>query len=213
VKTYIKDMENYMAQNKDNIGVIGRETTMVYSEATDKFIGKSPIPKVRGAFNIDAGYKGFSFTALFNYSLGGHGYDGNYAALMNDRVLGNNNWHKDISKAWKNPGDITDVPAITGGYSNAAQLINYSQANSRSDRFVTSTNYLALNNIRLGYDFNQRLLDRIGLKGLKLFVSGDNLWVGTKRKGFYPNTSEVGASSTYQYVALTNITGGINIKF
>ena len=214
-KDYIADMTNYLAQNKGNIGTIGREITEVYSEATDKYIGKSPIPVVRGAFNLNAEYKGFSLTALFNYSLGGYGYDENYAALMADGLIGGNNWHKDIAKAWKNPGDITDVPAITGGTSSTPTdpLANYSQANSRSDRFVTKTDFLALNNVRLSYDFSKRILDRIGLKGLKLFVSGDNLYVTTKRQGFYPNTSEVGASSTYQYVPLTNITGGINIKF
>jgi hypothetical protein len=210
-KEYIRDWATYMAANEDRIGVIGKELTSNVSHATEKFIDKSPIPTVRGSFNLNASYKGFSIMALFNYSLGGYGYDGNYAALMDDGQLGSNNWHKDIEDAWKQPGDVTDVPAITGGLTT--EEINYTQANSASDRFITKTDYLALNNVRISYDFNKNLIDRIGLKGLRLFVSGDNLWVGTKRDGFYPNTSEVGGSSRYQYVALTSITGGINIKF
>ena len=200
-------MQLYMAQNKDRIGKIGKELTTEYSDATEKFINKSPIPKVRGSFNLSAEYKGFSLSALFNYSLGGYGYDGNYAALMDDDLLGSNNWHKDIEKAWKQPGDITDVPAITSG------LSGYDKANRTSDRFVTKTDYLSLQNVVLSYNFNKRMLDKLKLKGLKLYVSGDNLWVTTKRKGFYPNTSEVGGSSRYQYVSLTSITGGVNIKF
>lgn len=207
---HIASMALYTAQNPD--ANIVQTTTTNYSDATEKYIDKSPIPTVRGSFNIGADYKGFSLTALFSYSLGGHGYDANYAALMDDDQLGSNNWHKDIENAWKRPGDITDVPAITGKLSFDADN-NYGNANRTSDRFVTSTDYLALNNIVLSYNFNKRILDKLRLQGLRLFVSGDNLWVGTKRKGFYPNTSEVGASSRYQYVALTSFTGGINIKF
>jgi len=206
----IGSMTNYMADNPN--ANVEKTTTTNYADATEKYINKTPIPKVRGSFNLSAEYKGFSLSALFSYSLGGYGFDANYQTLMDDDLLGSNNWHKDIEKAWKQEGDITNVPAITSGSSFGADA-NYSHANRTSDRFVTSTDYLALNNIVLSYNFNKRMLDKIGLKGLKLFVSGDNLWVGTKRKGFYPNTSEVGASSRYQYVALTSFTGGINVKF
>jgi TonB-linked SusC/RagA family outer membrane protein len=211
-KEYITDMASYMAENKDKIGEIGKETTTNYANATDTYIGKSPIPTVRGSFNLSVDYKGFALTALFNYSLGGYGYDANYATLMDDDLVGSNNWHKDMQNAWKQPGDITDVPAITSG-TNLGATSNYSYANATSDRFVTKTDYLTLNNVVLSYSFNKIALDKLHLKGLKLFVSGDNLWVGTKRKGFYPNTSEVGASSRYQYVSLTSLTGGVNIKF
>lgn len=206
----ISSMREYQVKNPN--ANIQKTTTTKYADATQKYIDKSPIPKVRGSFNLNAEYKGFSLTALFGYSLGGYGMDYNYRNLMDDGLLGGNNWHKDIEKAWKQPGDVTDIPAITGGLNNGADA-NYSQGNSTSDRFVTSTDYLALNNVVLSYNFNKRLLDKVGLQGVKLFVSGDNLWVGTKRQGFYPNTSETGTSGSYQYVALTTFTGGINIKF
>jgi len=150
-------------------------------------------------------------TALFSYSLGGYGYDANYADLMHDDRIGGNNWHKDIANAWKNPGDETDVPAITGQLNTGE--INYGQANRYSTRFITSTNYLALNNLSLSYSFNESLLESVNIKGLKLYISADNLWVASAREGFYPNTSEVGASERYLYVPLTSITGGIKVKF
>ncbi|MDA3878790.1 MAG: SusC/RagA family TonB-linked outer membrane protein [Prolixibacteraceae bacterium] len=211
-KEYITDMANYMAQNEGNIGTLGKETTTDYSEATEKYIDKSPIPFVRGSFYFDIDYKGFALTTLFNYSLGGYGYDANYASLMEDVNLGGNNWHKDIQNAWKAPGDVTDVPAITGGL-NLGTGQNYNQSNRASDRFVTKTDYLALNNVSLSYTFTKSALNKLNIKGLKVFVSGDNLWVGSERKGFYPNTSEVGSSERYQYVSLTSITAGINVKF
>lgn len=201
-----------MAENSGRIGKIGKEITTTYTDATKTYLDKSPIPTVRGSFDFKVRYKGLSMSALFGYSLGGYGYDYNYADLMGDDLVGSNNWHKDIANAWKNPGDVTDVPAISGGTA-IPNGVDYSHANSTSSRFITSTNYLSLNNVVLSYDFDRQLVERVGFKGVRLFVSGDNLWVSTKRKGFYPNTSEVGASSRYQYVALTSLTGGINIKF
>ncbi|TKG96392.1 SusC/RagA family TonB-linked outer membrane protein [Puteibacter caeruleilacunae] len=212
-KEYIKDMPLYLSQNADKIGTIGKEKTTYYADATNVYIDKSPIPTVRGSFGLNVDYKGFGLTALFNYSLGGYGYDYNYATLMEDSEIGGNNWHKDIQNAWKQPGDITDVPAITGAVSLGTKETNYNSSNRRSDRFITKTDYLALSNISLSYSFTKTVLNRISLKGLKLFVSADNLWVTTKRTGFYPNTSEVGESDRYQYVPLTNVTAGVNIKF
>jgi TonB-linked SusC/RagA family outer membrane protein len=209
---YIRDMELYVAENKDRIGTIKKELTTDYTLATKKYVDKSPIPTVRGSFDLNFRYRGFSLAALFGYSLGGYGYDFNYATLMDDDLVGSNNWHRDISTAWKNPGDVTDVPAISGG-TVIANGVNYSQANRASTRFITSTDYLSLNNIVLSYNFRKSLLESVGLKDVRVYVSGDNLWVSTKRKGFYPNTSEVGESSRYQYVALTSFTGGVNIKF
>ena len=210
-KEYFVDWASYMYENKDRIGTIGKEKTSVYSQATEKYIDKSPIPTVRGSFDLNASYKGFTLSAIFSYSLGGYGYDWNYADLMDDGLIGGNNWHNNIEDSLKQPGDVTDVPAITGGLTSTG--INYSQANMTSDRFVTKTDYLALNNVRISYDFSKDFINRIGLKGLRIFAAGDNLWVTTKREGFYPNLSEVGASSRYQYVALTTFTAGINIKF
>ena len=210
-KEYIRDWASYMNENEGNIGTVGKELTSVYSEATEKWIDKSPIPTVRGSFDLNAVYKGFTFTAMFTYSLGGYGYDWNYADLMHDELVGSNNWHKDIEGAWQQPGDVTDVPAITGGTTSTG--IDYSQANAQSDRFVTKTDYLALNNLRLSYDFDENFVNRIGLNGLRIFASGDNLWVSTERDGFYPNLSEVGSSDRYQYVALSTFTVGLNIKF
>ncbi len=94
--------------------------------------------------------------------------------------------------------------------SNAAIDANQ---NARSSRFLVKSDYLALNNIRLGYNLPQDFVKAIGLTGFNLFVSGDNLWIATKRKGFNPSVSETGASSTYAYAPLSTITFGAKINF
>jgi hypothetical protein len=86
--------------------------TFRYTDAATKYIGKSTIPKVRGAFTLSTKYKAFSLSTQFLYSLGGYSYDGAYAQLMHSGLIGSNNWSTDIYNRWQKPGDITDVPRI-----------------------------------------------------------------------------------------------------
>lgn len=186
---------------------IQQSTTEVYAEATQKFLDKSAIPDIRGAFNLNAEFKGFFVGAQMLYSLGGYSYDGAYAGLMSNGTIGGNNWSTDIRDRWQNPGDITDTPRLT---SNRGGDTNY---NSRSSRFLTKSDYLVLNNVTFGYNVPQIFLDNMGITGLQLSVSGDNLWINTKRKGFNPSTSETGASDTYRYSPLSTITFGAKFNF
>lgn len=178
-----------------------------YTKATQKFVGKSAIPDVRGAVTLRAGYKGISLSTQFLYSLGGYAYDAAYANLMHNGQIGTNNWHKDIENRWKKPGDITDVPRLSAQYGNDSNF------NSRSTRFLTKSDYLVLNNVTLGYDLPKDVCNGIGFEGLTFTLTGDNLWIKTTRKGFNPTTSETGTSSVYRYSPLSTFTLGVRATF
>jgi hypothetical protein len=184
---------------------VKKTVTKTYSLATNNYVGKSAIPKVRGAFRLSAKYKGFDLSGQFLYSIGGYAYDATYASLMNNPTAGNNNWHKDIYERWQQPGDVTDVPRLSEGLdTNVA---------SRSTRFLVKSNYLALNNVRLGYTIPSKIISKIKLKGANVWVSGDNLFVKSARAGFNPSTSQTGGTSTYNYAPLTTISGGVRLTF
>ncbi|MGK6342192.1 SusC/RagA family TonB-linked outer membrane protein [Chryseobacterium sp. DT-3] len=201
----ITSLHEYQSKNPN--ADIRTGVTEVYSQATQKFLDKSAIPDIRGAFNLDFGYKSFTLGVQFLYSIGGYAYDSAYAGLMANGQVGTNNWHKDILNRWQNPGDITDVPRMSSNY---AADVNFA---SRSSRFLIKSDYLALNNIRLGYNLSQDFVKSIGITGFNLFVSGDNLWIATKRKGFNPSVSETGGTNTYAYAPLSTITFGAKINF
>ncbi|WP_415325266.1 SusC/RagA family TonB-linked outer membrane protein [Chryseobacterium sp. MMS23-Vi53] len=201
----IASLSEFMAQNPN--ANIKTGVTENYSQATLKFLDKSAIPDIRGAFNFDFGYKSFTLGIQFLYSIGGYSYDAAYAGLMNNSQIGNNNWHEDILNRWQKPGDITDVPRLSSNYSAD---VNF---NSRSSRFLIKSDYIALNNIRLGYNLPQNYVKAVGLTGLNLFVSGDNLWISTKRKGLNPSVYENGTTNTYSYAPLSTITFGAKINF
>ncbi|PQJ79210.1 SusC/RagA family TonB-linked outer membrane protein [Polaribacter porphyrae] len=199
----IASLTEYLNTNPNN--AISQTTTETYSDATEKFIDKSAIPTVNGAFKLAAKIYDFDISTQFVYSLGGYSYDNRYAGLMSNSQVGNANYSVDIRNSWQNPGDITDVPKLQNGLNP--------QVNSASSRFVTSTDHLALNNFRVGYTVPQKFLGKVGLSSMNLWLSGDNLFLLSTRQGFDPRISQTGNNSVYNYSLLSTMTLGIRVKF
>jgi len=193
-------------QAKVNDANIQKTLTKTYSDASDVYANKSAIPDLRGAFRLSGTLGNFNFATQFTYSLGGYAYDAQYAELMSDRfgAVGNN-FHKDISNRWRNPGDITDVPALTD---NA--IVN---GTSQSTRFIVSTDYLALNNVNIGYNIPNKYLQKASLDKVNIWLAADNLFSATSRNGFLPTTSESGNSGRRLYAPMSTVTLGVRVKF
>ena len=199
----IPDMLIYTAANPD--AVIEERITNTYSNATRKYSDKSVIPTVRGAFRLNSSYKGFSLSTQFGYSLGGYGYDSQYANLMTNGKVGGSSYHNDMKDRWMQPGDISAIPRL---YSNENV-----QAVSSSTRFLQSSDYLALNNARLGYQVPSQFLAKTGFSSVNFWVSGDNLFLLSSRQGYNPTTSLTGQSGRYTYNPISNYTLGVRVKF
>ena len=199
----IPDMLVYTAENPD--AVIEERITNTYSNATRKYSDKSVIPTVRGAFRLNSSYKGFSLSTQFGYSLGGYGYDSQYANLMTNGKVGGSSYHNDMKDRWMQPGDISAIPRL---YSNENV-----QAVSSSTRFLQSSDYLALNNARLGYQVPSQFLAKTGFSSVNFWVSGDNLFLLSSRQGYNPTTSLTGQSGRYTYNPISNYTLGVRVKF
>lgn len=199
----IPDMLIFQAANPD--AIIEERVTNTYADATRKYVDKSVIPTVRGAFRLNTSYKGLSLAAQFGYSLGGYGYDAQYANLMTNGKVGSSSYHADMRNRWMAPGDITAVPRL---YSNEnVQVV------STSTRFLQSTDYLSLNNIRLGYTIPSKYLTKTGISGVNLWLSGDNVFLISSRDGYNPTTSLTGTSGRYTYNPISNYTLGVRVKF
>ena len=198
----ITSLTSYLNDNPS--ANVAQELTEVYAEATDKFIDKTAIPDLRGAIRLNAQFGDFSLSTLLNYQLGGWAYDSAYANLMDNDYNGTNNFHVDIRDRWKAPGDVTNIPRQDARY----QI----QQNATSTRFLTKADYLALNNIRIGYSVPKSFASKIGLKKADVFVTGDNLWLMSERQGFNPSTAITGGSSIYTYNPLSTIVLGVNLN-
>jgi TonB-linked SusC/RagA family outer membrane protein len=189
-----------------NSANVRRTTTNNYADATQVFTGKSAIPDVRGGFRLNAGFKNFDISAQFSYSIGGYVYDAGYRTLMQNDVIGANNYHNDIANAWSGPGDITDVPRTSANFGSD------NQQDSFSSRFLTKADFFALNNVNLNYRLPQKTVESMGLEAFSLFLSGDNLMMLSRRDGLNPATA-IGTTNSGIYMPLTTFSLGAKIEF
>jgi TonB-linked SusC/RagA family outer membrane protein len=186
------------------------ETTTTFSDATQYEVG-SVLPKLYGGFGTSLNAYGFDFSVQCSFQLGGKYYDGSYQQLMWTQDQTGSAWHRDALKHWTPENPDTDVPRLDGDTQVAQTAI---------DRFLISSNYLSINNVTFGYTFPRSLVEKISIKGLRVYVAGENLAVFSARKGVDPRfsmgiggmTSGSGIN-TSGYSAMRTITGGITLTF
>jgi hypothetical protein len=184
-----------------------KTTTDSWSDTNQRNMG-STLAKVYGGFGTSFDFYGFDLSLAFSYQLGGKVYDFSYEELMHSGDGAGVNWHKDILDAWTPQNRDTDVPRLNSLDDTYQKL---------SSRFLLSSDYLALNNVTFGYTLPERWTEKINLKSARIYFSGENLFLLTKRKGIDPRQSFGGTSYTavgsHNYSALRTISGGVSISF
>ena len=163
------------------------------------------MPKAYGGFGTALKFYGFDFSMSFAYQFGGKIWDYSYQDLMHGGATASlgENWHKDIRKAWTPQNPYTDVPRVDS---------QDSYTNSSSTRWLTSSNYLSLQNITLGYTLPKKILNALRLENVRIYGSAENVFVWSARKGLDPRQSYT-ASEGATYTGSRCISGGIRIEF
>ena len=163
------------------------------------------LPKVYGGFGTTVEAFGFDASVQFSYQMGGKIYDSGYSRLMHGGTgsFAGNNWHKDIYNAWTPENPNTDVPRLNS---------NDKYANSTSTRFMVSSNYLSLNNISIGYSLPSKLINKMKIEKVRIYLAADNVALWTARKGLDPRQSFT-AATTARYTPIRTVSGGINLTF
>jgi len=124
---------------------------------------------------------------------------------MGRDLAGGRAMHKDLYKAWKKPGDITDVPALT------AQSKEFSTLTS--DRFLISSSALALKNVSLNYALPESVAKVLGLKGLAVGAAAENIFLISARKGMNPMGGYSGVLGSAGYAVARTFTTSLKVTF
>ena len=193
----------YWAKDKD-----GKEyKTAEYSDAesSNKVATQDLLPTVYGGFGTSVEFWGFDASVQLSYQLGGKIYDTGYRRMMHGGAssFAGQNWHKDIYNAWTPENTDTDVPRM-----NAQDKYT----NSTSDRWLTSSNYLSLNNITIGYTLPSDIVRKIAIERLRVYFTADNVGIISARKGLDPRQSYTSATTAI-YTPIRTISGGISLTF
>ena len=194
----------YKDQLDENGNIIGRETTTTPGEATYYLCGTA-LPWAYGGFGTRFSYKGFDLAIDFNYQLGGQIYDSDYAGMMGITSSGRGSAiHADLLNSWTEENPNTNIPKL---------VIDDTSATTTSDRFLIGASYLSLQNLNFGYTFPTKMMSKIGIGKLRVYLTATNLWLWSKRQGLDPRQSITGGASSAYYSAMRTISGGITVTF
>lgn len=163
------------------------------------------MPKAYGGFGTSVKAFGFDLAVTFAYQMGGKVFDSSYQNFMSGFQSADigMNAHIDLLNAWDHPGQITDVPRL----SNTDQF-----PNATSDRFLISSNYLSLNSLSVGYTLPERWTSKAYLHNVRIYFTGENLALWSKRKGLDPRQGFV-SSRNDTYSPIRCLSGGIRLSF
>lgn len=187
----------YWATDKDGNDYITKSTTVAQ---TNRVIAGSRIPDLYGSLSTSLRWKNLDFSISTNYSIGGKNYDGVYYEFMSCYYTAQAK-HKDMLRAWRKPGDVTDVPKYTIGETPIV-----------TDDKLVDASYFSIKNITLGYTLPRRWTSKIGFKAARVSASVDNLCIFTHLKGMDPQYSLTGGTS-YAYAPTRTVSFNLDLKF
>ena len=222
------------ASDCKTLDVINPATGMIIESLTPGMIG-DPNPDFKLGITNTVTYKGFSLSGLFDYTKGGDIYSVTVTSLLGrgvtldtkDRettwvipgVYGNINTHEALNgadgKPVQNQTRITtnDLYFAPGGASGTFAI-------NGSDEFnIYDGTVFRLREITLGYDLPKKLIGKWGMTGLRLSVTGHNLWYLApnvpKYTNFDPEIGSYGSSAIQGFefsAAPTTRRFGINLN-
>jgi len=189
----------------DAQGVTTRQTTKTYSNGTRYLVGDA-LPKFMGGLSTNLNYKGISLNIITSFALGHKILDTDKSGLMSlfssDR--GGYQASADALNRWQKPGDITDVPYLTGN------SLNFS---SPSTKWLVNGDYLRVRSIALSYDLvNFKAIKNLGLGSCKVSLNADNPFTIFGHEGLDPEQGLGGITSNTSS-AMKVLTLGLNIEF
>ena len=186
--------------------ITGRETTTEYAKATKYMTNMSTLAPLFGGFGTSVRAYGFDFSVNFTYQVGGKQFDGSYATFMYSPTSSQvgYNFHKDLLDSWTAENPSTTIPRFQYGDT---------YANASSTRFLTSASYLNLQNVNFGYTLPSKFTQKFLVSSLRIYVSAENLYYWSARKGFDPRQSFSSSTTASRYSPMRTVSGGITVKF
>ena len=141
-------------------------------------------PRYNYTFNFQIGWKGLSLSCLFqgvgkrDWWPGGSYYFWGWGPFAQVTVFDE---HLDY---WSE--DNTDAYYPKPYIHNAGGIKVYNNKNKQTtDRYLQDASYLRLKTLTLSYDLPSKLLDKIGLKKVQVYCTGENLLTFTKLAGMF----------------------------
>ena len=175
----------------------------------DRTILGNAQPKWIAGLTNNVTYKQFTLSFSFYVSWGGMIYN-SARANLNRNVTTNVTPEPDyIHGAWWHQGDVTIYPvASNNSLGNARDL---------SSLYLEDASFIRLRNARISYDIPKKIISKVRLQGISVFVFGNNLLTWTNYTWYDPEIS-LGSALTPgndngRFPRKREFGGGINVNF
>lgn len=160
------------------------------------------VPGLNYGISLGLNFKGIDFNVLFS-GLGRYSkyYSGQGVVEWTKQGTyfdwTRNGW---TEERYKNGEKIT-YPAIS-----TIKTVSHTE----NDFFIQNRSFLRLKNIELGYTLPERFLSKVGVKALRVYVSGQNMFVWDNLRITHVDPEQ---NNSYGYPITKNVTLGLNINF
>jgi TonB-dependent starch-binding outer membrane protein SusC len=177
-----------------------------------EIIGKG-LPDFTGSFINRLNYRNFDLIIDLQFTLGVEIMQ-QFLHSTEDRTGYANGLATILYDGWTESNQNTMVQQIRNASLNG-------QNSEVDDHWVIDGSYLRGNLFSLGYNFKSSTLENYGLKGLRAYISAENVFVihSDDFKGYDPEATSWGGDQWgqniffFQYPKPTTVTFGVNVKF
>ncbi len=167
---------------------------------------KSSTPKYLFAFNFNVSYKGFGISGMLQGAADYYKYLGASVGYGFNSGYSITKWTIENSyNPYTSPDNYnTRLPRLS--------IDNSINNTYPSTMFLFNSSYVRLKNLQIYYDFQQSLLKRLKIKGLRIYLSGQDLFTISKLPKALGIDPEIG-SATGGYPLVKIFTTGLNVSF
>ncbi|WP_044201436.1 TonB-dependent receptor [Flammeovirga sp. OC4] len=136
------------------------------------------IPTFTGSINLGAEYKGFDLNIFFTGAYGASIVNAQKFYIASSKIIMNQtkDYYDNRFHPENNPNGT--MHRLTPDDPNNNMRF--------SDQYIEDGSYIRLQNIQLGYTFNDNLNNKLGIKKFRIYASVDNAFTITGYKGYDP---------------------------
>lgn len=176
----------------------------------DMYYAGSALPTVYGGFASELRWKDFDLNFLFSFALGR-----NMVNRFRWETLRSEGSGKPVfsdvnhSDFWQKPGDQTPYPAM-GIYPQGAM-----QFGGLLDSNLEKVSYAKLKQLTIGYNVPDKVLKKVHIDGIRVFVTGENVFMLSNYSGLDPEVVNIhsGIDDGRTYPLARKWTIGLTINF
>lgn len=167
----------------------------------DQYYAGSALPLASGGWLHEVKWKNFDMNVLFAYTLGRKMINVfmRNSLYLRDPVFTD---YRDYT-FWQKEGDDANMSAVG--------FVDTDEVSSRLEK----VNYLRLRTLSLGYTVPARMASKVGLSGVRLFFTGENLFLWDNYSGLDPEVVSLtsGRDNMYAYPLARKFTVGLTVNF